>query len=97
VLQLANIEYNIAYTIGYGISFIFNFFASNYYTFKTNPNTKRALRFAVVHGFNYFLQMGLLNLYVYFGIDKRLAPVFVYAITVPTNYILVKYALRLKK
>lgn len=93
-LQMAGVEYNLAYTIGYLISFIFNFFASNYYTFKTNPNLRRIVGFAAAHGFNYFLQIALLNVYVSLGIDKRLAPVFVYLITVPTNYFFVKYVLK---
>lgn len=96
LLQLADIQYNISYTAGYIISFIFNFFASSYYTFKANPNTKRAAGFAMAHGFNYFLQMALLNLYIYLGIDKRLAPIFVYIITIPTNFIFVKFVLRHK-
>lgn len=96
-LQVAGIQYNISYTLGYIISFIFNFFASNYYTFKTNPNLKRILGFATAHVINYLLQMGLLNLYIHFGIDKRLAPVFVYCITIPTNFILVKFALKNNK
>lgn len=93
-LQLLNIQYNIAYTLGYVISFVFNFFASSYYTFKTNPNTKRIVGFAIAHGFNYFLQMALLNLYINLGIDKTIAPLFVYVITIPTNFVFVKYALK---
>jgi putative flippase GtrA len=96
LLQLSDINYNLAYTIGYGISFIFNFLASNYYTFKTNPSTGRIVRFAIAHGFNYGLQMSLLNLFIYFGIDKSLAPVFVYMITIPSSFIFVKYALKNK-
>lgn len=97
ILQIVGIQYNISYTLGFIISFIFNYFASNYYTFKTNPNLKRILRFASAHAINYLLQITLLNLYIHFGIDKRLAPIFVYCITVPTNFVFVKFALKKEK
>lgn len=91
-----NIGNNIAYTIGYGISFIFNFIVSNYFTFNTTPTKSGGFKFLCAHGFNYLLQMGLLNLYISLGIGREIAPFFVYAICVPVNFILVKRALKEK-
>lgn len=89
-----NIPYNVAFTSGYFISFIFNYFASNYFTFKTTPNKEKGVKFAFAHVFNYFLQMSLLNLYIYIGINKSIAPFFVYLVAVPTNFIFVRFALK---
>ncbi|MBU3193125.1 GtrA family protein [Clostridium algidicarnis] len=93
-LQASGVKYNIAYTLGYGISFIFNFVASNYFTFKTNPTVKNGARFAGAHIINYFLQMTLLNLFIYMKIPNNIAPIFVFAISIPVNFILVRFSLK---
>ncbi len=87
------ISLNVAYTLGYAVSFIFNFFISNYFTFNTKPNKEKGFKFLLAHGFNYLLQMGLLNIYIKIGIGKELAPFFVYIICVPVNFFLVRKAL----
>lgn len=96
VLQFLKIQYNLAYTVGYFLSFIFNFFASNYFTFNTKPNANRGFRFFLAHAFNYTLQITLLNLYIYLGINKSIAPIFVFIISIPSNFIFVKIALKKK-
>ncbi|MHC1685690.1 MAG: GtrA family protein [Clostridiaceae bacterium] len=96
LLQLFNIPYNIAFTLGYFVSFIFNYFASNYFTFKTTPNKQKGFKFAIAHVFNYFFQMLLLNIYIYVGINKDIAPFFVFLVAVPTNFIFVRFALKSK-
>lgn len=84
---------NIAFTLGYIISLVFNFILSNYFTFKTNPNKEKGIKFLLAHGFNYGLQMLLLNLFNFIGIHKALTPFFVYSISIPVNFILVRKAL----
>lgn len=84
---------NIAFTLGYIISLVFNFILSNYFTFKTNPNKEKGIKFLLAHGFNYGLQMLLLNLFNFVGIHKALTPFFVYSISIPVNFILVRKAL----
>ena len=96
VLQALTVQYNIAYTIGYFLSFIFNFFASNYFTFNTKPNANKGFRFLLAHVFNYLLQIALLNLYIYVGISKSIAPIFVFVVSIPVNFVLVKIALKSK-
>ncbi|MBP3845571.1 MAG: GtrA family protein, partial [Prevotella sp.] len=66
VLQLW-IDVNIAYTAGYLISFVYNFIATNYYTFHTSPTWKNFIGFAGSHGVNYFLHIVLFNLFLYLG------------------------------
>ncbi|MGM9987207.1 MAG: GtrA family protein [Bacillaceae bacterium] len=93
-LEYIGVNYSLAYTVGYGLSFIFNFFASNYITFKTNPDVKRIVRFSIAHGCNYILQIVLLNLFIGIGIHSAIAPVFIYIIAVPVNFVLVRIALK---
>lgn len=97
LLQIIKIQYNIAYTLGYFLSLIFNFFASNYFTFKTNPNKSKSLKFLLCHIFNYILQIVLLNIYISVDINKSIAPIFVFFISIPTNFVLVRLSLKNKK
>lgn len=90
------INYNIAYTIGYGLSFIANFFLSAYFTFKKNATVKKGVGFGIAHFCNYFIQMVLLNIVVSIGISKDLAPIPVYAISIPINFIMVRFVFNRK-
>ncbi len=83
---------NIAYTIGYIVSFVANYLMSALYTFKKETTKKNGLGFAGAHVVNYLLQMGLLNLFLYLGVSKQVAPLPVYCISVPVNFLMVKMA-----
>ena len=87
----------LAYSIGYAVSFIFNFFLSSYFTFKIRPDIKKGIGFAFSHGINYLLHISLLNLFLYLGLPNTLAPIPVFAIVVPINFILVQTALTRNK
>src|SRR5690554_840079 len=85
---LAFIDLNIAYTIGYILSFIANFFMSNYFTFKTKPTFIKSIGFGLSHLINYFLHIILLNTFVSLvGLREEIAPVFVFAIAIPVNFL----------
>lgn len=86
----------VANTIGYIISFIFNFIASTHYTFKVKANAKRGLGFALSHVVNYLLQTLTLLLFIYIGVLKAYAPIPMFCICVPVNFILVRYFLTKK-
>lgn len=94
LLQLTNIQFNLAYTIGYIVSFIFNFIASNYFTFKTDVSVRKGAKFTLAHIINYFIQIVLLNIYIFIGIPKVIAPIFVFVVAVPVNFIMVRFALK---
>ena len=84
----------IAYSIGYFVSFIGNFYFSNRYTFRTKPSFKKSLGFGLSHIINYLLQVGLLYAFITLGMKEQYAPIPVYAIAVPVNFFLVRYALK---
>lgn len=85
---------NIAYTIGYVIAWCFNFYLSAHFTFKSETSVKRGVGFALSHGINYVLHMVLLNLFLWLGLSETLAPIPVYCIAVPVNFILVRYVFK---
>ena len=89
-----HINYNFAYTIGDILSFIFNFFASTFFTFKTNANAQNGIRFAGAHLINYFVHMILLNVFIFIGMPDNLAPIFVFPIAIIINFFMVRFALK---
>lgn len=84
------INVSVAYTIGYVISFIGNFVLTNVYTFKTQATAKKGIGFVICHVINYLLHIGLLNVFIWMGVPSSLAPIPVYCIVVPINFLLVR-------
>lgn len=89
-----HLSYNSAYTFGYLLSFIFNYFSSNFFTFNTKPSTSNGIKFAGAHLMNYFIHIGLLNLFIFIGISKVISPIFVFPIAIIINFFMVRYALK---
>lgn len=86
---------NVSFSLGYFISFLYNFTMTSYFTFKVKPSVGRFFRFAASHGTNYLLQILLLNFFIHvMGLSEKMAPVPVYAISVPVNYMLVRLAMK---
>lgn len=85
---------SISMTIGYAVSFVFNFFASTYFTFRVKASAKHGAGFALSHAVNYVLQMLTLNFFIWLGIDKQWAPVPMFAVCVPVNFLLVRFFLK---
>ncbi len=81
--------------ISYAISFVANFFLSSYFTFRSNPNTKKGLAFTLSHLINMGMQTGLVAIFK--GIvGPTLALLPALAICVPVNFFLVRYAFTAK-
>lgn len=87
-------EKNIAYTAGYLVSFVCNFIMSSLFTFRVKPTLLRLTKFGTSHVINYVLQMLLFNLVCLFGVPVHCAPLFVYAIAVPVNFFIVRFAMK---
>ena len=85
---------NVAYTLGYFISFVVNYLLSARFTFRRKKSVKNGLGFGVAHVFNYLLQICLLNLFIWLGVSKSLAPVPVYCIAISTNFLIVRFVFR---
>lgn len=87
---------NLSYSIGYVVAWFCNFYLSAHFTFKSETSVKRGIGFAVSHGINYVLHMALLNLFLWLGLSETWAPVPVFSIVIPINFILVRYVFRSK-
>ena len=84
---------SVAYSIGYLVSFVGNFLASNYFTFRTKPTTEKGIGFALSHGVNYLLHLLFLNFFLWLGLSDEWAPVPVFCIVIPINFLLVRFVL----
>lgn len=82
---------SVAFTIGYVVSFVFNYFMSARFTFQKKTSARNGLGFCCAHLFNYLLQIGLLNLFLWLGLPKGIAPLPVYCISIPVNFLFVRF------
>ena len=87
---LSSVGHNTAYSIGYVISFVCNYILTLKFTFKTNASKNNCVGFVFSHFVNYIIQVGALNFFIYLGMPKQLAPIPVFAICVPINFVLVR-------
>ncbi len=85
---------SVAMTVGYVVSFVFNFFASTRFTFRVKANAKKGAGFLFSHVVNYLLQMLTLNLFLWLGVPKTLAPIPMFCVCVPVNFLLVRFFLK---
>lgn len=77
--------------ISYGISFIFNYLLSTYFTFQKKPSAQNMLGFITSHAINMGLQTGLVAIFK--GIvGNTLALLPALAICIPLNYLMVRFA-----
>ncbi len=91
------VNHNIAYTIGFVISFLVNYLMTTIYTFKSKLSYKKFVGFGVQQISNYLLQIGFLNLFLWLGMSKKLAPLPVFVIILPINYLLLRFVYKNKK
>lgn len=84
----------VAYTIGYAVSFVANFILTALFTFKMPASVRRGAGFGLAHFCNWLLQMILLHIVLTLGIKSSLAPIPVYAIAIPVNFLLVRFVFK---
>lgn len=85
---------SIAYSIGYGLSLICNLYLTCVFTFKKKATLKNGVGFGFAHIINYLLHLLFLNIFLLIGIPSNWAPIPVFCIVVPINFLLVRYVFR---
>lgn len=77
--------------ISYAISFVFNYILSSYFTFHKKPSAQNMVGFVTSHAINMGLQAGIVAIFKgIIGNTLALLPAF--AICIPVNYLMVRYA-----
>ena len=87
---LSLLGHSVSYTIGYIVSFIVNYLLTVKYTFEVQASAQNGIGFVICHIINWLLQLLLLNLFIHIGLNDKVAPVPVMAISVPINYVMVR-------
>ena len=90
------IQVNVAYTLGYVLSFVAKFYLTDYFTLGQNTSWKKAFGFGGAHLTNYLIHIGLLNLFLRLGFSRPLAPIPVFLIAIPVNFLLVRFVFKQK-
>lgn len=86
----------LAYSIGYAISFVFNFYLTSVFTFKEKATVKKGIGFVFSHLVNYLLHILFLSLFIRMGVEENYAPILVYLIVIPINFLLVRFVFKSK-
>ena len=81
----------IAYTIGYGVGLCLNYVLTTFFTFRKQPNKRNAAGFAASHVVNYLLEIGVLNLLIWLGMDEWLAGILTLIVVVPVNFLILRF------
>lgn len=85
---------SLAYSLGYAISLVCNFIMTSKFTFKSKASVLKGAGFIGSHIVNYCMHILLLNLFLFIGLRKEIAPIPVFCFVVPLNFILVRFVFR---
>ena len=88
------INVSVAYTIGYILIWFCNLYLTSKFTFHRKATLKKSAGFAGAHVINYFMHIVLLQFFLWIGIHKALAPVFVMSIATIINFFLVRFVFK---
>jgi len=91
-LLLSAVDHNVAYTTGYAVSFLGNYVLTSLFTFRVRMTVQKFVSFCMSHLLNYLIGIVLLNVFVLMGLSLAVAPLPVFVLSVPLNYLLVRYA-----
>lgn len=87
--------HTVSYTIGYIVSFAVNYLLTVKFTFEVEASTQNGIGFTICHVINWLLQLFLLNLIIFMGINDKIAPIPVMVISVPVNFIMVRFVMNM--
>lgn len=93
-LLLLVMDVYVAYTLAYIISFLFNFLATSYITFRSHPTWTRLGGMVAAHAVNYVVHMILLAIMLSLGVPERWAPIPVFCVAVPINFLMVRFVFK---
>lgn len=89
-LLLFVVSATAAYIVGYIISFVGNYFLTNYYTFHTMPSWKHFFGFSGSHGVNFLLHVVLFSLFLWLGVNELIIPILVMGIALVVQFTILR-------
>lgn len=95
LLLVQFLRYQVAYTVTYVIGIALGYLLNAFWVFKSVPTFKSAVAYPVVYMGQYALGIGLLSVFVdVLGIENRIAPALVIAVTLPLMFVLSKFVFK---
>lgn len=83
-----------SYSLAYLFAFMVNYILTTSFTFKVKKTVKNGAGFIVSNIINYFVSIGLLNLFLYMGCSEQIAPIPTILIATLSNYIIVRIVMK---
>ena len=84
----------VSFTFGYIVAMCVNYLLTTAFTFKVKATAKNAVGFLISNGINYVLCAFFLNLFIWCGVGEKIAPIPMYAICIPINFVIVRFIMR---
>ncbi len=81
----------VAYTLGYGVGLCFNYAMTTRFTFRKAPTRRNAAGFVASHVVNYLLELAVLYLFLWAGVEERLAGILTLMVVVPVNFLILRF------
>ena len=93
-IALKLINPTLSYTIGYLFAFIVHYLLTTSFTFKVKKSVKNGMGFIVSNIINYFVSIGLLNLFLHLGLDDKIAPIATVLLATLSNFVIVRLVMK---
>jgi hypothetical protein len=95
IILLFAIDYKYAYTLSFIFSILFSYFINTYVVFRKKFDRKKLIKFPLLYIIQYLLGLMLTIWFVsYCNFSAYLAPLIVVILTIPLNFIIVRFFLR---
>ena len=90
------IQVNVAYTLGICAEFCCQLLSYGLFYFRAASFLEESFWLRGAHLTNYLIHIGLLNLFLRLGFSRPLAPIPVFLIAIPVNFLLVRFVFKQK-
>lgn len=84
----------VAFSLGYIAAMVVNYTLTTMFTFRVKATAKNALGFLCSNAINYVLCALFLNLFIWCGVGEKWAPIPMYAVCIPINYLIVRFVMK---
>lgn len=96
-LVSVHVHVSFSYSVAYVVAFIVNYLLTTSFTFRVGTNRKNGIGFVISNIINYFFSLFLLNGFVWMGMSEVWALLPTLLISVPVNYVMVKFVMTMNR
>lgn len=84
----------LSFTLAYLVAMAINYSLTTSFTFKVKANMKNAVGFVISNAINYGLCTTFLIFFIWIGVSVQLAPIPMYIICIPINFLIVRFIIK---